>query len=99
MVFDRDAVLGLRDVHRRPGDGRAGRVPVLSMIPEIVTAGEDTAVVATGISFESNAHLAAIYGADILMGRAKAGDLKVTQLVDVNKGIHMMLPKTAYNAR
>ena len=55
----------------------AGRVPVLSMIPEIVTAGEDTAVLATGISFESNAHLAAIYGADILTGRAKVGDLKV----------------------
>jgi putative ABC transport system substrate-binding protein len=55
----------------------AGRVPVLSMIPEIVTAGEDTAVLATGISFESNAHLAAIYGADILMGRAKVGELKV----------------------
>lgn len=55
----------------------AGRVPVLSMIPEIVTAGDDTAVLATGISFESNAHLAAIYGADILTGRAKVGDLKV----------------------
>ena len=55
----------------------AGRVPVLSMIPEIVKAGEDTAVLATGISFESNAHLAAIYGADILTGRAKVGDLKV----------------------
>lgn len=28
-----------------------------------------------------------------------AGDLKVTQLVDVNKGIHMMLPKSAYKAK
>jgi acetamidase/formamidase len=28
-----------------------------------------------------------------------AGDLKVTQLVDVNKGIHMMLPKSAYSVR
>jgi len=32
---------------------------------------------AIGISFESNAHLAAIYGVDILQGRVKAGDLKV----------------------
>jgi putative ABC transport system substrate-binding protein len=55
----------------------AGRVPVVSMIPEIVTSGSDTAVVAMGISFESNAHLAAIYGADILSGRSKAGTLKV----------------------
>jgi putative ABC transport system substrate-binding protein len=55
----------------------AGRVPVLSMIPEIVTTGGDTAVLSTGISFESNAHLAAVYGADILRGQAKVGDLKV----------------------
>jgi putative ABC transport system substrate-binding protein len=55
----------------------AGRVPVVSMIPEIVTSGSDTAVVAMGISFESNAHLAAIYGADILTGRSKADTLKV----------------------
>jgi putative ABC transport system substrate-binding protein len=55
----------------------ADRVPIVSMIPEIVTAGRDSAVLAMGISFESNAHLAAIYGADILMGRAKAGELKV----------------------
>jgi putative tryptophan/tyrosine transport system substrate-binding protein len=56
---------------------RAERVPVVSMIPEIVTAGQDTAVLAMGISFESNAHLAAVYGADILAGRAKPGELKV----------------------
>jgi len=56
---------------------KAGRVPVVSMIPEIVTAGRDTAVLAVGISFESNAHLAAIYGTDILRGRAQTGRLKV----------------------
>ena len=56
---------------------KAGRVPVVSMIPEIVTAGRDTAVLAVGISFESNAHLAAVYGTDILSSRAKPGQLKV----------------------
>jgi putative tryptophan/tyrosine transport system substrate-binding protein len=56
---------------------KAGRVPVVSMIPEIVTAGRDTAVLAVGISFESNAHLAAVYGTDILRGRAQTGKLKV----------------------
>ncbi len=54
----------------------ADRVPVVSVVPEIVKAGADTAVLAIGVSFESNAHLAAIYGAQILAGR-KAGDLKV----------------------
>jgi putative tryptophan/tyrosine transport system substrate-binding protein len=53
------------------------RVPVVSVVPEIVRAGTDTAVIGIGISFESNAHLAAIYGSDILNGKAKAGDLKV----------------------
>jgi ABC-type uncharacterized transport system substrate-binding protein len=53
------------------------RVPVISVIPEIVKAGTDTAVIGIGVSFESNAHLAAIYGADVLSGKAKAGDLKV----------------------
>jgi putative tryptophan/tyrosine transport system substrate-binding protein len=56
---------------------KSEQVPVVSMIPEIVTTGRDSAALAMGISFESNAHLAAIYGADILNGRARAGDLKV----------------------
>ena len=32
---------------------------------------------AIGIGFNSNAHLAAIYGADVLSGRVGVGDLKV----------------------
>jgi len=55
----------------------ADRVPVVSVVPEIVKAGPDTAVLAIGVSFESNAHLAAVYGAEILSGRTKAGNLKV----------------------
>jgi putative tryptophan/tyrosine transport system substrate-binding protein len=53
------------------------RVPVVSVVPEIVRSGSDTAVLGIGVSFESNAHLAAIYGADILAGKVQAGDLKV----------------------
>jgi len=55
----------------------ADRVPVVSMIPEIVTTGADSALLGIGVSFESNAQLAAIYGIDILTGKAKVGDLKV----------------------
>jgi putative ABC transport system substrate-binding protein len=54
----------------------ADRVPVVSVVPEIVTKGPDTAVLAIGVSFESNARLAAIYGAQILNG-SSAGKLKV----------------------
>ena len=54
----------------------SGNVPVISVVPEIVTAGEDTAVLAIGIGFESNARLAAIYGSQILNGKSP-GTLKV----------------------
>ena len=49
---------------------------MVSVVPEIVTKGADTAVLAIGISFESNARLAAIYGAQILNG-SKVGQMKV----------------------
>lgn len=55
----------------------ADRVPVLSVVPEVVRAGADSAVLSIGVSFESNAYLAAIYATDVLTGRAKAGELKV----------------------
>lgn len=53
------------------------RVPVLSVVPEVVQNGDDSAVMSIGISFESNAHLAAIYGLKVLEGETKAGDLNV----------------------
>jgi putative ABC transport system substrate-binding protein len=58
-------------------NANAGRAAVLSVIPEIVRGGDDSAVLSIGISFESNAHLAAVYAADVLRGRASAGELKV----------------------
>ena len=53
------------------------RVPVISAVPEIVKPGDDSAVISIGISFESNAHLAAVYGFEVLTGRSAAGELKV----------------------
>ncbi len=55
----------------------AANAPVLSAVPEVVQAGDDSAVMSIGISFESNGYLAAVYGYDVIMGKAKAGDLKV----------------------
>jgi putative ABC transport system substrate-binding protein len=54
----------------------ADHVPVVSVVPELVTEGPDTAVLAIGVSFESNAKLAAIYGAKILSG-TPPGELNV----------------------
>ncbi|MBL8701436.1 MAG: hypothetical protein JNK67_23865 [Alphaproteobacteria bacterium] len=58
-------------------NAHADRVPVLSVVPEVVQAGDDSAVLSIGVSFESNAHLAAIYGADVLTGGVPAGSLPV----------------------
>jgi putative ABC transport system substrate-binding protein len=55
----------------------AGRIPVLSVVPDVVQEGDDSAVLSIGVGFESNAYLAGLYATDILAGRARAGDLKV----------------------
>jgi len=46
-------------------------------VPDVVKAGDDSAVMAIGITFDSNAQLAAFYGADVLSGKVKVGDLGV----------------------
>ena len=53
------------------------RVPVLSVVPDVVQAGEDSAVLSIGIGFQSNAHLAAIYGIEVLEKKTEVGGLKV----------------------
>ena len=58
-------------------NAHADRVPVLSAVPEVVQAGDDSAVLSVGISFESNAYLAALYAMRILNGETRASDLKV----------------------
>ena len=58
-------------------NAHSDRVPVLSVVPEVVTAGDDSAVMSIGISFESNAHLAALFAVDVLSGRRRAGDMEV----------------------
>lgn len=55
----------------------AGDIPVLSAVPNVVGEGDNSAVLSIGVTFESNAHLAALYAADILTGTANPGDLSV----------------------
>ncbi len=58
-------------------NAHAGRAAVLSAVPDVVRGGDDSALLSIGISFESNAHVAAVYAADLVRGRAKASELKV----------------------
>ncbi|GEM_PF-1426220 len=55
----------------------ADKVPVLGSIPNIVTEGRNSAVLAIGIDRRNNAHLASLYAVKILKGEAQPGDLKV----------------------
>jgi putative ABC transport system substrate-binding protein len=52
----------------------ADDIPVLSAAPDVVAEGNDSAVLSIGVTFESNAHLAALYALDILDGTTAPGD-------------------------
>jgi putative ABC transport system substrate-binding protein len=52
-------------------------LPVLSVVPDVVKEGTKSALLSIGITFESNAHMAALYAVDILQGKAKAGELEI----------------------
>jgi putative tryptophan/tyrosine transport system substrate-binding protein len=53
------------------------RVPVLSAVTDVVRAGDDTAALSVGISFESNAYQAGLYAVGILDGSRAPGDYPV----------------------
>jgi putative ABC transport system substrate-binding protein len=55
----------------------AGGLPVLSVVPDVVQEGRNSAVLSIGVNFDSNAYVAGIYAADILTGKATPGKLKV----------------------
>ena len=55
----------------------AGNIAVLSVVPNAVKEGRSSAALSIGISFESNAHLASVYGINILTKKTRAGNMKV----------------------
>jgi putative ABC transport system substrate-binding protein len=66
----------------------AGTLPVLSMVPDVVGPGDSSAVLSIGVSFDSNAHLAALYAIDILYGGVKPGTMKVGVVSPPDIGIN-----------
>jgi len=55
----------------------AGNTPVVSLFPGLVQEGAVSAVLSVGVSFDSNAILAALYGIQILQDDVAPGDLPV----------------------
>jgi putative ABC transport system substrate-binding protein len=58
-------------------DAHAGRVPVVSMIPDLVRPGADSATLSIGVAFTSNGRLAAQTALEILHGRRQPADFGV----------------------
>jgi putative ABC transport system substrate-binding protein len=52
-------------------------VAVLSAVPDVVRPGDDSAVMSIGIGFEENGYLAALYGFNVINGKASVGSLPV----------------------
>ena len=55
----------------------AGNIPVLGSISNVVTEGDDSALMAIGIDRRNNAFLAGLYAVKILTGIAQPGELKL----------------------
>jgi putative tryptophan/tyrosine transport system substrate-binding protein len=53
------------------------RVPIVSAVTDVVRAGDDTAALSVGVSFESNAYQAGLYAVGILEGGRAPGEFPV----------------------
>jgi putative ABC transport system substrate-binding protein len=54
-----------------------GSVPVVGVATDTVLEGDNSTVIGIGVSFESSAYISAMYGMNILNGKAVAGTLPV----------------------
>jgi putative tryptophan/tyrosine transport system substrate-binding protein len=58
-------------------NSHTGPLPVIATLPDVVRAGEDTAVLSIGVNQSTAVQIAALYAIAILTGEAKVGNLKV----------------------
>ena len=58
-------------------DRLADKIPVLSVVPDIVRADDASAVLSIGVSFENNALKAGLYALEILENNVRPGELEV----------------------
>lgn len=71
----------------------AANVPVISVLPNVVREGEDSAVLAIGVDERTNTHLAAIYALEILEGRADPGRLPVGRVTPPDIAINFRVAR------
>lgn len=71
----------------------AGNVPVISVLPNVVREGEDSAVLAIGVDERTNTHLATIYALEILEGKADPGKLPVGRVTPPDIAINFRVAR------
>ena len=69
----------------------AGRLPVISMLPDIVRAGDESALLSIGVNMTSALTLAAVYAVDVVTGKAKPGDLPVGTVAPPDLAINFLI--------
>jgi putative ABC transport system substrate-binding protein len=69
-------------------DALAGRIPVVSLLPELVRAGDVSALLSVGVTLDGNAGLAAAYGLRILQEGVPPGELPVGVLTPPDVAIN-----------
>src|SRR3546814_5042495 len=71
----------------------AGRVPVVSMLPDVVRPGQDSALLSIGVNQSSAVALAAVYAKDVLLGRAEPGRLPVGTVSPPDLAINFLVAR------
>lgn len=71
----------------------SGKVPVVSMLPDMVRPGADSALLSIGVNQASAVALAAVYAKDILLGRADPARLPVGMVTPPDLAINFLVAR------
>lgn len=69
----------------------AGTLPVVSMLPDIVREGEDSALLSIGVNLTSALTLSAVYAVDVVTGAAEPGALPVGTVSPPDLAINFLI--------
>lgn len=69
----------------------AGALPVVSMLPDIVRAGEESALLSIGVNLTSALTLSAVYAVDVITGAADPGKLPVGTVSPPDLAINFLI--------
>lgn len=88
-------VTGSTSVYERIGliNRYAGDLPVISMLPDIVRSGDDSALLSIGVNLTSALKLSTVYALDVITGKADPGTLPVGSVSPPDLAINFRVAK------